>query len=229
MAQTNRPLDFIYETGGGLAVDDGEDDDDEDDEADGGAFHGFVAPRGAGRTPAMHHEMRLPPLHARHQQEKTAMGPPATQHQRMMLPPPPPPPLSPGMAHSGRYSAGEKTRESMSISALVGGTCAAPSRRSEPNISLPGIASLAAAAAVVSSSRTTQPTQLASAPMLGESRKRAYEADADTSMVVRKAARIEPLSRTDVAENSSLCATNQVVITCYHAAVAQKSYGGEKR
>ncbi|ORX68658.1 hypothetical protein DL89DRAFT_258511 [Linderina pennispora] len=103
---------YAYETGGGLALDDGEDDDDDDDEVDG-------------RTQTLHREMKLAPLH-------------------------------------GRYSEPAKTRESMSISALVG----------ESNISLPGIGSLGALVG-------------------GESRKRAREVEAPEPMTAHKAARTE--------------------------------------
>ncbi|KAI9506737.1 hypothetical protein BX070DRAFT_249584 [Coemansia spiralis] len=81
--------------------------------------------------------------------------------------------------------------------------------------------------------------------ILVQSRKRSYNAT-DAAMSLHKMARTEVNSAFDNRAESStytesasglLCqqkqtalyATNEVVITCYHAAVAQKSYGGEKR
>ncbi|KAJ2515474.1 hypothetical protein GGI11_003752, partial [Coemansia sp. RSA 2049] len=81
-----------------------------------------------------------------------------------------------------------------------------------------------------------------------ELRKRSYGA-ADAALSLHKLARAEPESilgrgtkpsecgdSTTIGTLSAgtslkqpLCAGNEVVITCYHASVAQKSYGGEKR
>ncbi|KAJ1664599.1 hypothetical protein EV178_003927 [Coemansia sp. RSA 1646] len=139
------------------------------------------------------------------------------------------------------------TRESISIPCLVDYQKPAPTRECSADTHQQHNATTSAAPAPSLSGYGSGTGSLASSASQLASRKRSYGAT-DAAMSLHNLARTAPeLSlgpstgssghpvtaaddlSVDLPQRQSLCAGNEVVITCYHASVAQKSYGGEKR
>ncbi|KAJ1966471.1 hypothetical protein GGI12_000046 [Dipsacomyces acuminosporus] len=253
-----RPGDFVRESNGeGLAVDDGEDEDD-DEEDDGTraattttttnkAYGGMVHLQGNGA------DVKLPPINT---QGGNANGPfkPLEKSREPMSISSLVGRATPESTGSSTPVARPTVQRSKRGVCLPGISSLAPSASAKeirrgaiaPAPGHPAVqlyrpaqpaTTTAASAKITVTGNILAPTAVApskhaisKSELIPKSdRKRSYDAT-DAALSLHKMARTEPAGgKSSSASSSSLCRNNQVVITCYHASVAQKSYGGEKR